>query len=302
MAARYWRMMLAWQLALASVIGLALAAPTGDIWLAPVFAVGAFIALQYAIIALTLVLSDALAGPDTGRGLPQAIGVALCEPFYFVLAQLALIRRLPISSATPEAGRDVITRSPLLLVHGLASNRGVWRWLLPRLRAAGFESIHAVNLEPMRAEIDVLAGNLAREVQRIRDVHIGSRITIVAHSMGGLIVRAALRSLPPEAIRHIVTIGTPHHGAALARTLRWPAAKQMRPGSKWLASLNALQEDHLPVPLTSIWSHEDNLVRPASSANLQGARCRHLRGLGHFGLLIRGRALDCVLRALREVP
>jgi hypothetical protein len=188
-----------------------------------------------------------------------------------------------------------------LLVHGLATNRGIWRWLLPRLRAAGFECIHAVDLEPMRADIDVLARSLVREVQQIRDLHMGARITIIAYSMGGLIARAALGALPAGAIRHIITIGTPHHGAAIARTLSWACAKQMCPGATWLTALNELQEGRLPVPMTAIRSREDNLVRPTASAKLHGARCLEVRGLGHFGLLISGRSLDCVLRSLREV-
>jgi len=128
----------------------------------------------------------------------------------------------------------------------------------------------------------------------------GARVTIIAHSMGGLVARVALRSLGSDVIKHIITLATPHHGTAIARVLQWPATRQMCPGSSWLAALNATQEGHWRVPVTSIYSLEDNLVAPARSPVLLGAKLHEMRGLGHFGLLASRRALDCVMRALEE--
>ncbi|HVY79626.1 MAG TPA: alpha/beta fold hydrolase [Steroidobacteraceae bacterium] len=304
MVANFWRMMLAWQFVLAIVIAVGASWTVGEaaLWRAALFALVAFVGIQCAVIWLTFAVSRVLAGPEPAvRDFRQTVRAMLTEPVAFALAQLALARPFQFQLPAQGGGSDDVARSPLLLVHGLATNRGVWRWLFPRLRAAGFECIHAVDLEPMRADIDVLTRSLVREIQQIRDLHMGARITIVAYSMGGLITRAALGALPAEAIRHVITVGTPHHGAAIARMLSWPCAQQMCPGSAWLAELNELQEGRLPVPLTAIRSREDNLVRPTASAKLHGAKCLEVRGLGHFGLLISSRSLDCVLRALREV-
>jgi predicted alpha/beta hydrolase family esterase len=291
------------QVGIALAIALAIVRTSGDTgaWLVPI-AAGVFIAIQYAVIALTILLSRALAsGEDSQRSLVPALHAAITEPIYFGLAQLAMIAarstRPVVLARVPESDG-----SPVLLVHGLACNHGIWRWLVAGLRAAGFGSIYAVDLVPPQADMDVLARQLGRELLRIHQAHERSRITIIAHSMGGLVARSALGCVAPQAIRRIITIGTPHHGAAIARTLRWQSARQMCPASSWLTALNAQQEGRLAVPLTSIGSVDDNMVTPCSSIHLQDATVREMRGLGHFGLLISRRAIACVLRALKEAP
>jgi pimeloyl-ACP methyl ester carboxylesterase len=306
MASHFWLAMLAIQVALSIGATLAVygAAPELSPWLAIPIGVGAFVLLQYLVVAMTFAMSRA---PDVGQGsrpsLLGAIRAELTEPLYFGLAQLSMIGTTLAAKPTGcRLQRDAACPSPLLLVHGIACNAGVWRWLIPRLRAAGFDCIHTLSLEPLRADIDRLAEVVAREVVKIHSTHQGSRVTIVAHSMGGLVARAALRALDPATIRQLVTIGTPHHGATIAGVLSWPCARQMCTASRWLKSLNLLQEDHLSVPTTSIFSPDDNFVSPATSPRLRGARLEELRGLGHFGLLMSPSGIDSVLRAVKEVP
>ena len=125
-----------------------------------------------------------------------------------------------------------------------------------------------------------------------------SACVIVAHSMGGLVARALLRELGPSAIRRIVTIASPHHGTAVVRGLPWPNTRQMSPVSPWLRALNAAQEGRFAVPVTSIYTAEDNMVVPVESARLQGAESTELRGIGHLGMVRSRRALDSVIAAL----
>ncbi|MBX3363500.1 MAG: hypothetical protein KF866_01935 [Phycisphaeraceae bacterium] len=71
-----------------------------------------------------------------------------------------------------------------------------------------------------------------------------SEIDIVAHSMGGLVARAASAGMvapaPRVRIARLFTLGTPHRGAKLARAIAPDAASRaMKPGSAWLASLDA---------------------------------------------------------------
>ena len=53
------------------------------------------------------------------------------------------------------------------------------------------------------------------------------QLTVVAHSMGGLVIRSALHQaamqglLWPSVLRNIVFLGTPHHGAPLERAGNW---------------------------------------------------------------------------------
>jgi pimeloyl-ACP methyl ester carboxylesterase len=127
----------------------------------------------------------------------------------------------------------------------------------------------------------------------------GIPVAVVTHSMGGLVARAALRSLGSNVVSRLVTIASPHHGTVVARLFPQLPFTRMRPDSPWLRTLNEEQEAHLPVPVTSIYSLEDALVAPARSAILSGARLHELRGVGHLSLL-RSRDAFAYVRAALE--
>ena len=297
MAAQLWRSVLGLQTALAVAIVFAAwllrgAPRPAHPWLGLGFAALCFVALQYLQVFGILALSRALAPRSGSADRSGAWRAMLTEPVYFGLAQFSMARG---ARAPRDAGGGA---APVLLVHGLACNAGVWSRLIPRLRAAGFAPIRAVQLTPFGEDIDALAHRLARE---LAELHAQARapVTVVAHSLGGLVSRAALREVAPQVVRRLVTVGTPHHGAALARLSHAPPVGQMRPDCGWLAELNARQAS-LPVPVTSLFSLDDNFVTPPRSAELEGARSQALRGLGHFGLLVSRRGTDGVLRALQE--
>ncbi|MGB8326704.1 MAG: hypothetical protein WCE48_03900 [Steroidobacteraceae bacterium] len=84
-----------------------------------------------------------------------------------------------------------------------------------RMRAAGFDAIfHDYD---WRLGVDVLGAQLAARV--LRDP--APRIALVAHSMGGLVARAALVHRGMEKISRLVMLGTPNNGSfAPVQTLR----------------------------------------------------------------------------------
>ena len=57
--------------------------------------------------------------------------------------------------------------------------------------------------------------------------HRTTNISVIAHSMGGLVTRSAVHYAPlgkmrwPQHLKHIVFLGTPHHGAPLERAGNW---------------------------------------------------------------------------------
>ncbi|MGF1561221.1 MAG: lipase family alpha/beta hydrolase [Geminicoccaceae bacterium] len=89
-----------------------------------------------------------------------------------------------------------------------------WRQLLPfinGLRAFGYD-VHTPRTPPT-ARIAERAEVLATCLVRARF----ERCVVVGHSMGGLDARYLAHALDPDRrIRMIVTLGTPHHGSALA--------------------------------------------------------------------------------------
>lgn len=305
MAARFWTSILALQLA----VGLAVAA-----WYArgrspvPLEVALVVVAVCVALTVVAVGLSFAIAAATTQASGTPLNGAASCRAFvqelrYFCGAWFGMIIEgfLPEEIGTPPPRTPTDQPRPVLLVHGLGCNRGVWRPLLARLPAAGFAPVRAINLEPC-GELQSQAARAAQELRSLAQQAGGVPVDVVAHSMGGLVARALLRLVEPSRIGRIVTIGTPHQGTVLARWLPCSGAKQMRPGSSWLQALNAEQAGRLPVPLVSIYSLEDNIVAPASSAAWCGAQLHALHGLGHFGLLRSHEALCAVEAALDGAP
>jgi len=302
MAARFWCFLFVCELA----TGAALAAL---LW--TVLPVSATAALAAALV-LALLLPGALvaasfliASLSARRKLTVAdagylLRALLTEAVDFNLAVLAMIAQHGTLRSAPGSAHADAPARPLLLIHGITCNRSIWRSWLPRLQAAGFGPIRATDLEPVFADIEIHAARVERELRALKQQSNGAPVAIVAHSMGGLVARAALRRVGPGVISHIITIATPHHGTQLARWFHWLPLQQMCPESAWLRTLNAAQEADPATALASIYSLEDNLIVPARSAALQHARLFELRGFGHVGMLASTEVIECALTALAD--
>ena len=171
----------------------------------------------------------------------------------------------------------------IVFVHGFVCNRGLWNPWLRRLRLLGVPFV-AVNLEPVFGSIDDYAPIVEQAFRRV-EAATAERPLIVAHSMGGLAVRAWLDAWQADArVRHVITIGTPHRGTLLARFAPWPNAMQMRPDSRWHRALAEREPSARFANFTCFYSHCDNIVFPASTATLPGADNRHVKGVAHVQL------------------
>ena len=195
---------------------------------------------------------------------------------------------------------DAVTAQglPVLLVHGYVCNRGYWTKLSRLLARAGIAH-DAVDLEPIGASIDDVVPQVEQALARLCSRTGSGRAIIVAHSMGGLVARAWLRRHGAARVAKIITIGTPHHGTALARLAAGTNARQMsRIGdapSAWLARLAAGETPAARALITSLYSHHDNIVAPQSSACLPGARNIAFGGIGHVALASDARVLRQLL-------
>ena len=190
---------------------------------------------------------------------------------------------------------------PVLLVHGYVCNRGYWTKLSRQLAQAGI--VHkAIDLEPIDANIDGYVTQVEQALQVLCTLTGKPQAIIVAHSMGGLVARAWLRHYGAARVARIVTIGTPHHGTALANLAAGTNARQMSriddAPSGWLAQLAASETPETRALITSIYSHHDNIVVPQSSAQLPGARNLAFGGIGHVALASDARVLRLVLEEI----
>jgi len=186
---------------------------------------------------------------------------------------------------------------PVLLLHGYGCNSGYWAHLLPLLDAARIS--HAtVDLEPVAGDIDDYVPLVERAVRELCAAAATDRVAIVAHSMGGLVARAWMRAHGSAALARVITLGTPHHGTALARFGLGKNAFQMRPGSAWLRTLAASEDAADRALVTSLYTHHDNIVSPQESSRLEGARNIEFGGVGHVALGSNPRVLAAVMDEL----
>ena len=86
--------------------------------------------------------------------------------------------------------------------------------LARRLRAAGFSTSH-FSYHSIRETIDANSLRLHQLITSIVD----SEVHVVAHSLGGLLVRHLLARCPDDINGRVVTLGTPHQGSQVAEKL-----------------------------------------------------------------------------------
>jgi triacylglycerol lipase len=185
--------------------------------------------------------------------------------------------------------------NPILLVPGYGCNSGLWWWLRNRLRRYGIFA-EPVTLEPPLASI----GDLAEALHEAIEAHLkemeSEKLVLVSHSMGGLIARAYLERRGANRISKLITLACPHHGTRVAYYGLGDNALEMQPGSDFLCQLG--KKDASGIPVTNIWSADDNFVVPQGSSRLAGTREFVLPRLGHLSFLFSRRVLELLRREL----
>ncbi|MBC7453076.1 MAG: alpha/beta fold hydrolase [Massilia sp.] len=199
------------------------------------------------------------------------------------------------------------TAPPVLLLHGYGCNSGYWAQLTPLLDAAHI-SHAAVDLEPVLGAIDDYLHIVERAVASLCTKTNASKVVIVAHSMGGLVARAYIRTHGAQSIVHVFTMGTPHHGTCLANMGVGRNAAQMRRThgadareSAWLRELALSEGAETRALFTSFFTHHDNIVTPQTSSQLPGARNIAFGGVGHVAMGRNRRVLERLMAELAIV-
>jgi triacylglycerol lipase len=121
--------------------------------------------------------------------------------------------------------------------------------------------------------------------------------------MGGLVARSYLRQFgDPARIDTFVSIATPHHGTWMAMLGLGDGVKDMRPGSKFLVSIDADAARFSTTRWVTIRTPLDLMIVPSTSSVLPWARNYEFPVLAHPLLVLDDRVLDCLLRALGSDP
>jgi triacylglycerol esterase/lipase EstA (alpha/beta hydrolase family) len=67
----------------------------------------------------------------------------------------------------------------------------------------------------------MFADQVAAKIDAVLAATGAAQVTVVGHSMGGLVARAYLAKHGGAKVRRVVTIGTPHHGSVFAYLRAW---------------------------------------------------------------------------------
>lgn len=199
------------------------------------------------------------------------------------------------------------TGLPVLLIHGYGCNSGYWHAMSEVLLNANITH-HAIDMEPVIGGIDDYVPMIHRAVERLCKETACDRIVIVAHSMGGLAVRAYLRDHGSKRIAKVITLGTPHHGTALAHfgvglntyQMRWTVTEEEGLSSEWLRTLEASEQPEDYRLFVSIYSHHDNIISPQESSRLAGAKNIEFGAIGHVALALHPMVQAQVVREIRD--
>jgi pimeloyl-ACP methyl ester carboxylesterase len=200
----------------------------------------------------------------------------------------ALATRGPRVTRLPGAGPARVG-TPVLLLHGYLGTSDAWTPLTRRLRDEGFANVFTMGYDSLSAGVPDLAAALAEAVADVRAATGHHHVHLVGHSLGGLVVRYAVQRLGLDRVtRSVVTIGTPHLGARLARFGPGPAAAQLRPGSPFLRHLPPLEETR-HVRWAVLYAGADLIVRAPRGHG------RSFAGYGHHSVLSAPELADAVV-------
>ena len=234
--------------------------------------------------------------PASAANRPSAAQLISCWLKECAVAPRVFLWRQPFRSGRHSdllAGAQAGARG-VVLVHGFACNRGLWNPWMSRLERARVPFV-AVNLEPVFGSIDSYTRIIDEAVQA-HEEGTGLAPVIVAHSMGGLAVRAWIAQGNDQRFHHVITVASPHQGTAIARRGFSENTRQMDIRGPWLEALRQRESQSLYRRFTCFWSHCDNIVFPTASATLPEADNRHLVATPHVQMAFHPDVMDEVLR------
>lgn len=114
-----------------------------------------------------------------------------------------------------------------------------------------------------RSSLELAGSGLREELHRTE-----GPFNLIGYSMGGLVIREALRETHTLPVRRVVFLHCPHGGSLAAHAFALPACREMRPGSEFLARLNQATWE---TPTLATWCALDTVVVPGQSAQWKHA-------------------------------
>jgi pimeloyl-ACP methyl ester carboxylesterase len=216
-------------------------------------------------------------------------------------------------------------RRPVVLVHGAKSTPAVFRSIISSLDKTRYQAW--VYFWPTGMPINFSAWSFEEALQEMQEMHGFDRVDLIAHSMGGLMCRAAINLRTednrPPLVDRFITISTPWHGHASSQLgvdmspIVTPSWVDIAPASIFLRQLyttplppstrHVLLFSHKAISAYSIFTpgNDDNSVS-IESMLFYPAQDRASRVYGfdddHNSILNDPKLIDTVNFELRQTP
>lgn len=173
--------------------------------------------------------------PDTTDTRRRSLGKALRLCFLKLVLKkdsVQYLRWVDYSGVRPERRaeglreRVAAARRILVLIHGIIGDtKGICDFAAPLVQPTGeqpapYDLVLTFDYENLNTPLQDTAGRLAELLREEAGILPDGepRLTILAHSMGGLVARYFVQNLGGDKLlRHLVLAGTPNQGSAIAR-------------------------------------------------------------------------------------
>ncbi len=205
---------------------------------------------------------------------------AMARELYYVLLTQPLIPLYFVIGRRFARGDGI----PVVFVHGYFQNRADFVWMARQFRIATKGPLYGFNY-PWFDAVDRNVPRLERFVERVCAETSADRVTLVSHSLGGLVsLEYAHTPKGQQRVAHCITIGTPHNGVKWRGPILGKVAKELREGGEFHVER---RERPVITPTLSVYSTHDNIVHPPATSALsaRGGIDVAVDGLGHLSLL-----------------
>ncbi|WP_318729173.1 esterase/lipase family protein [Roseofilum sp. Guam] len=192
------------------------------------------------------------------------------------------------------------SRNPVVLIHGIFRKAYVFNRMAKYLKERGWE-VHRFDVVPNTSIVGL--DQLALQIKTYVDQTFApdQPIDLIGLSMGGLVSRYYVQRLGGlDKIQRFITISSPHHGTYLAYLLPFIGCVQMRPGSGFLADLNADMHKLEQVKFSSLWTPYDFVIVPAQSSQMPVGKNVKLSVFPHAMMVRSNSTLVTVAKALTD--
>jgi pimeloyl-ACP methyl ester carboxylesterase len=129
----------------------------------------------------------------------------------------------------PVTDLSAYTGKVVVFVHGLCYNEHSWRLFQSPLQPKNYgDQLEALGYQVLylRYNTGLHIDKNGERLARLLDKVPAHSLTLIGHSMGGLVIRSSMRAAAPwlEKVQQVVCLGSPHLGAPLERLAHGGAA------------------------------------------------------------------------------